>query len=133
MKLISSLIRLDKVEAVKEALSKVNVVAFASAEARDHSPQTQTTIAWMGHAQHRLSLKMEIRLVVHDDDVDEVIGAIMQSARTGKAGDGYVCVTRSSIATTSAPASGRPPSQVIRSAMDGAPRCHSHRMWTPQP
>ena len=32
-------------------------------------------------------------MVVHDDDVDEVIGAIMQSARTGKAGDGYVCVT----------------------------------------
>lgn len=94
MKLISSLIRLDRVEAVKEALAKVNIVTFASAEALDHSPQTQTTIAWMGHAQQiDFSRKMEIRIVVHDDDVDQVIGAIMQSARTGKAGDGYVCVT----------------------------------------
>jgi len=94
MKLISSLIRLDKMEAVKEALGKVNIVAFATAEARDHSPQTQTTIAWMGHVRSMdFSLKMELRVVVHDDDVDEVIGAIMQSARTGKAGDGYVCVT----------------------------------------
>ena len=94
MKLISSLIRLDKVEAVREALGRVNVVAFASAEARDYSPQSQTTIAWMGHLRSMdFSLKMEIRVVVHDDDVDEVIGAIMQSARTGKAGDGYVCVT----------------------------------------
>ena len=48
----------------------------------------------MGHVHHiGSSLKMEIRVVVHDDNVDDVIGAIMQAARTGKAGDGHVCVT----------------------------------------
>jgi nitrogen regulatory protein P-II 1 len=94
MKLISSLVRPDKVDAVKEALGKVNVVAFAAAEARDHSPQAHETIAWMGHVRNiGSSLKMEIRLVVHDDDVDEVIDAIMRSARTGRVGDGHVCVT----------------------------------------
>ena len=60
----------------------------------NHSPQEHETIAWMGHLHNvGSSLKMEIRLVVHDDDVDEVISAIMRSARTGKVGDGHVCVT----------------------------------------
>jgi nitrogen regulatory protein P-II 1 len=94
MKLISSLVRPDKVDAVKEALGKINVVALTVAETRDHSPQKHETIAWMGHL-HNIgsSPKMEIRLVVHDDDVDEVISAIMKSARTGTVGDGHVCVT----------------------------------------
>jgi nitrogen regulatory protein P-II 1 len=94
MKLISSLVRPDKVDAVKEALSKVNVVAFAIAEALDYSPQTHATMVWMGHVHNMgSSLKMEIRLVVHDDEVDDVIDAIMRSARTGREGDGHVCVT----------------------------------------
>ena len=94
MKLISSLVRPDKVDAVKEAIGKVGVVALTVAEARDHSPQKHQTITWMGQVRDiGSSLKMEIRLVVQDDDVDDVIGAIMRSARTGKAGDGHVCVT----------------------------------------
>jgi nitrogen regulatory protein P-II 1 len=94
MKLISGLVRPDRLSAVKEALSKINVVALTVAEARDHSPQKHETIAWMGHLQNiGSSLKMEIRVIVHDDDVDEVIGAIMRSARTGELGDGHVCVT----------------------------------------
>jgi nitrogen regulatory protein PII len=88
------LVRPDKVDAVTAALGKVNVVAFAVAEARDHSPQKHETLVWMGHVRSvGSSLKMEIRLVVHDDDVDDVIGAIMRSARTGTMGDGHVCVT----------------------------------------
>jgi nitrogen regulatory protein P-II 1 len=85
MKLISSLVRPDRVDAVKEALAKVNVIAFATSEAQDYSPQAHATIAWMGHL-HRTesSLKAEIRLVVQDDDVDAVIDAIMRSARTGR-------------------------------------------------
>jgi nitrogen regulatory protein P-II 1 len=31
-------------------------------------------------------------VVVHDDDVDEVVGMIMKSARTGAVGDGHVLV-----------------------------------------
>jgi nitrogen regulatory protein PII len=40
---------------------------------------------------------------VHDDEVDDVIAAVMRSARTGADGDGHVCVMsvdhRYSIAT----------------------------------
>jgi nitrogen regulatory protein P-II 1 len=93
MKLISGLVRPDKVPAVKEALGNINVVALTVAEARDHSPQKHETIVWMGRVHHiGSSLKMEVRVVVHDDDVDAVINAIIRSARTGNVGDGHVCV-----------------------------------------
>ena len=48
---------------------------------------------WRGH-EYRLdsSMKMEIRIVVDDDDVDQAIEVIMRVARTGHAGDGHVCV-----------------------------------------
>jgi nitrogen regulatory protein PII len=52
------------------------------------------------------SLKMEIRSIVHDGDVDEVISAIMRSARTGTVGDGHVCVTSVETVTTFVLASG---------------------------
>jgi len=94
MKLISSLVRPGKVDAVKVALGKINVIALTVAEARDHSPQEHHTIAWMGHLHHiGSSTKMEIRVVVHDDDVDGVVSTIMRSARTGRTGDGHVYVT----------------------------------------
>lgn len=94
MKLVSSLVRPDKVDDVKDALREINVVALAIAQARDHSPQTHETTVWMGREYSvGSSLKVEIRLVVHDDEVDEVVGAILRSARTGRAGDGHVCVT----------------------------------------
>jgi nitrogen regulatory protein P-II 1 len=48
----------------------------------------------MGHLRNIVSsLKVETRLVLHDDDVDDVIDAIMRSARTSREGDGHVCVT----------------------------------------
>jgi nitrogen regulatory protein P-II 1 len=94
MKLISGLVRPDRVDSVKEALGRINVVALTVAEARDHSPQEHGTMAWRGRLHHiGSSLKMEIRVVVYDVDVDDVIGAIMRSARTGQMGDGHVCVT----------------------------------------
>ena len=36
--------------------------------------------------------KIRIEIVVDDPDVDEVVGAIVKSARTGKIGDGKVWV-----------------------------------------
>jgi nitrogen regulatory protein P-II 1 len=92
--LISGLVRPERVPAVKEALEKINVVALTLVDAQDHSPQAHETIAWMGQVYNTgSSLKMEFRVVVDDHDVDNVIDAVMRAARTGKAGDGHVCVT----------------------------------------
>ena len=94
MKLISCLVRPGRLDVVKKELGAINVVALTVAEARDYSPQRHDTAVWMG-CEYNIgsSSKVEIRVVVHDGDVDDVIGAIMRTARTGQSGDGYVCVT----------------------------------------
>jgi nitrogen regulatory protein PII len=93
MKLISSVVRPDRLEAVKQALGTINVVALTVLEARDFAPQRHATTAWMGHLYtHESSMKMEVQAVVHDDDVDEVVEIVMRAARTGTVGDGHICV-----------------------------------------
>src|SRR6185369_12875909 len=78
MTLISSLVRADRMDDVKGALGCINVFGITVTQVLDHAPQDHGTAVWKGH-EYRLdsSLKLEIRLVVHDDEVDQVIGAIM--------------------------------------------------------
>ena len=93
MKLISSLVRPDKVDEIRLALRSVNVVTITLAQIVDHTPQNHGTTVWKGHEYTSdWSLKVEIKVVVDDDDVDRVIHAIMRAARTGHVGDGHVCV-----------------------------------------
>jgi nitrogen regulatory protein P-II 1 len=93
MKLITGLVRPDKVDLVKAALQEVHAGAITVAEVRDHAPQPYETTVWRGHEYSLgFSLKMEIKLVVHDDAVDEVVRAIIRTARTGTEGDGHVAV-----------------------------------------
>jgi nitrogen regulatory protein P-II 1 len=93
MKLISGLVRPEKIDEVKVGLGRINVVAITVAGVHDHAPQKHETTIWRGH-EYRLeaSHKVEVRFVVHDDDVDQAVGVIMRIARTGTAGDGHVCV-----------------------------------------
>jgi len=93
MKLISSLVRPCKLDEVKEALNRVRVYSLNVGERHDHAPQAHGTVVWLGH-QYDLafSVKVQVDVVVHDDDVDEVVGAILKTARTGNDGDGHVLV-----------------------------------------
>jgi nitrogen regulatory protein P-II 1 len=93
MKLISGLVRPDRVDQIKAALEKVHVVGMTVTEVRDHWPQDHGTTVWKGH-EYKLSfsIKMAIELVVHDDDVHDVVKVIINTARTGQMGDGHVSV-----------------------------------------
>jgi nitrogen regulatory protein P-II 1 len=93
MKLIRSLVRPCKLDDVKRALGAVRVFALNVTEAHDHSPQPHETTVWRGHEYSLgFSTKVQVDVVVHDQDVDEVVGVILKTARTGKAGDGHVLV-----------------------------------------
>ena len=93
MKLISILLREFKLDVVKQALNEVDVVALTVVEARDYSPQSHGTAAWRGYLQAMSSSpKLEVQVVVHDHDVDEVVDSVMRAARTGAPGDGHICV-----------------------------------------
>ena len=93
MKLITGLVRPARLDAVKQALGEVNILAVTVVEARDYAPQCHGTTVWMGHLlELDSSIKMEVKVVVNDDDVDEVVGVVMRAARTGCDGDGHISI-----------------------------------------
>ena len=93
MKLIKSIIRPNKVDEVKDALTKLSISGMTVTEVRGHGRQKGHTAIYRGK-EYNVSLlpKMEIEVVVPDDLVDEAIKAIIEAARTGEIGDGRVFV-----------------------------------------
>ncbi len=93
MKLIKSIIRPNKVDEVKDALTRLSISGMTVTEVRGHGRQKGHTAIYRGK-EYNVSLlpKMEIEVVVADDLVDEAIKAIIQAARTGEIGDGRVFV-----------------------------------------
>jgi nitrogen regulatory protein PII len=94
MQLIKAIVRPDKVDDVKEALSKVGVSGLTVAEVRGHGQQKGHTTVYRGK-EYNISLlpKMSVETVVPDDIVEAAIKAIIGAARTGEIGDGRVYVT----------------------------------------
>ena len=93
MKLIKTIVRPDKVDAVKDGLGKLNISGMTVTEVRGHGKQKGHTAIYRGQ-EYNVSLlpKMEIELVVADNSVDDAVKAIIQAARTGEIGDGRVFV-----------------------------------------
>ena len=93
MKQITSIVRPNKVDEVKDALSKLNVSGVTVTEVRGHGKQKGHTAIYRGQ-EYAVSLlpKMELEVVVRDTIVDDAVKAIIQAARTGEIGDGRVFV-----------------------------------------
>ena len=93
MKLIKAIVRPNKVDEVKDALSKLGVAGMTVTEVRGHGKQKGHTAIYRGK-EYNVSLlpKMQIEVVVADSAAEEAIKAIIQSARTGEIGDGRVFV-----------------------------------------
>ena len=91
MKLIKAIVRPNKVDDVKEALTKLSISGMTVTEVRGHGKQKGHTAIYRGK-EYNVSLlpKMEIEVVVQDGIVDDAIGAIIQAARTGEIGDGRI-------------------------------------------
>jgi nitrogen regulatory protein P-II 1 len=94
MQLIRAIIRPDKVDIVKEALSSVHVTGLTVTEVRGHGKQKGHTAVYRGQ-EYNVSLlpKMSVETVVADHLVEDAVQAIIQAARTGEIGDGRVFVT----------------------------------------
>ncbi len=94
MQLIKAIVRPDKVDDVKEALTALHVSGMTVTEVRGHGKQKGHTAVYRGR-EYEVTLlpKMEIETVVPDELVDAVVEAIIRAARTGEIGDGRVFVT----------------------------------------
>ena len=94
MQSIKSIVRPDKVDDVKDALSKLSVSGMTVTEVRGHGKQKGHTAVYRGKEyQVTLLPKMQIETVVPDEIVDAAVQAIIAAARTGEIGDGRVFVT----------------------------------------
>ena len=93
MQLIKAIVRPDKVDDVKDALSKLNLSGMTVTEVRGHGKQKGHTAVYRGK-EYNVSLlpKMQVEVVVPDSIADEAIRAIVEAARTGEIGDGRVFV-----------------------------------------
>ena len=83
MKIVKAIVRPNKVDDVKDALSQNGVSGMTVTEVRGHGRQRGHSAVYRG-SEYEVSLlpKIEIEVVVPDALVDDAINAIMKAART---------------------------------------------------
>ena len=93
MKLIKAIIKPFKLDDVREALSEIGIQGITVSEVKGFGRQKGHTELYRG-AEYRVDFlpKVKLETVVSDEDVENVVNAIRESANTGKIGDGKIFV-----------------------------------------
>ena len=94
MKKIEAIIKPFKLDEVKDALHAVGIQGITVTEAKGFGRQKGHTELYRG-AEYVVDFvpKTRIEVAVRGDLVDQVIEAIIKSAKTGKVGDGKIFIT----------------------------------------
>ena len=94
MKLVTAIIKPFTLDDVKAALEQVGVLVMTVSEVQGYGRQKGHTEVYRG-AEYSVDFVPKVRVEVVADDTlaDKVVDAIVESARTGKIGDGKVWVT----------------------------------------
>lgn len=93
MKMVSCIIRPEKLDAVTDALDRLHIVGMTVSDVRGFGRQKGQTEHYRGGEYTiRFVPKVRLDIVVQDEDVNKVMGSISESARTGNVGDGKVFV-----------------------------------------
>ena len=93
MKLVTAIIKPFKLDDVREALSEVGVAGITVTEVKGFGRQKGHTELYRG-AEYVVDFlpKIKVEAAVADDQLDQVIEAISNAAKTGKIGDGKIFV-----------------------------------------
>ena len=93
MKLVKAVIKPFKLEELKEALSEIGVEGMTVSEVKGFGRQKGHTEIYRG-SEYTVDFlpKIMVEIAVPDDRVDAAVEAIVNSAKTGKIGDGKVFV-----------------------------------------
>jgi nitrogen regulatory protein P-II 1 len=94
MKRIDAVIKPQKLDEVKESLTRLGVTGLTVFEAKGFGRQKGHTEMYRG-TEYTVDFlpKIFISIIVGEDMVESVVQAIADSARTGKIGDGKIFVT----------------------------------------
>jgi len=93
MKMIKAIIKPERFEFVKKALEDKGFNGMTITEIKGRGEQKGITLEYRG-GQYIVDLlpKIQLEIVARDTDVDMLITTIIDSARTGKIGDGKIFV-----------------------------------------
>ena len=94
MKLITAILKPVKLDEVKIALQAIGVKGMTVSEASGVGRQLGRTEVYRG-AGYTVNLipKVRLEVIVNDEEVDAVVSAIVDTAKSGTIGDGKVWVT----------------------------------------
>lgn len=93
MKLITAVVRPDRLGAVKEALFRVGVTGMTLTRVSGHGGERELVEHYRGSALVlEFRDKVKIEMAVSEPFVEPTVQAILESARTGAVGDGKIFV-----------------------------------------
>lgn len=94
MKLVSAILKPFKLDDVKAALQAVGVHGMTVSEVQGFGRQRGHTEVYRGQ-EYTIDFvpKIRIEVIATDDQVEPVVDAIINAARTDKIGDGKIWVT----------------------------------------
>ena len=94
MKKVEAIIKPFKLDDVRESLAEIGITGMTVLEVKGFGRQKGHTELYRG-AEYMVDFlpKVKIELVIQDDLVDQAIDVIVETARTGKIGDGNIFVT----------------------------------------
>ena len=94
MKKLEIIIRPSMFEAVKDELSRLGIHGLNYTEIRGFGRQHGHTEVYRGSTiQVDCLPKVKVEVVVHDEALEKILDAVMQTARTGKVGDGKIFIS----------------------------------------
>ncbi len=94
MKKVEAVIKPFKLDEVKDKLNEIGVKGITVTEVKGFGRQKGHTELYRG-AEYVVDFlpKIKLEIVITDNQLDEVVNAIIKSAQTGRIGDGKIFVT----------------------------------------
>lgn len=94
MKLITAIIKPFKLDDVRDALGEVGVTGMTVSEVKGFGRQKGHTELYRG-AEYVVDFlpKLKLEIAVPDNDADRVVETIVETASSGRIGDGKIFVT----------------------------------------
>lgn len=94
MKMVTAVIKPFRLDDVREALAEVGVHGTTMTEVKGFGRQKGHTELYRG-AEYAVDFlpKVKLEIAIADDQVERVVEAIIESAKTGQIGDGKIFVT----------------------------------------
>lgn len=90
---IEAIIRPHRLEAVRDALRELDLIALTVSDCRGAGRQMAPTHTFRGSQySHGLEVRMRVEIFIDAEHLEAAVDAIQQAATTGEVGDGKIMV-----------------------------------------